>query len=83
MDRCENCLTRRNVLDTEAIASEIVSIRNRLETLDDQLEKGEADVAEQQARLVDRLRHLQGQLASDDPTDDPANPRNVHYLPPA
>lgn len=70
-------------MDTEAIATEIVSIRNRLEGLDDQFEIDETEVAEERARLMDRLRHLQSQLASDEPTDEPADPRNVHYLPPA
>jgi chromosome segregation ATPase len=76
-------LTRRRVLDTEAIASEIVSIRNRLEKLDEQMEEGESEVADERASLMDRLRHLQNRLASNDPTDSPAEPEHVHYLPPA
>lgn len=74
-------------MDTEAIASEIVSIRNRLQEIaqDDELEISEAE--EERARLAERLRFLQGRLsdgASETAEQDqPAEPDDVQYLPPA
>lgn len=74
-------------MDTESIASEIVSIRNRLEeiTRDERIEASEAE--EERARLAERLRYLQGRLSggpSGTPDQDrPAESDDVQYLPPA
>ncbi len=71
-------------MDTEAIASEIVAIRNRLE----EIEQGdETEAEEERARLAERLGFLQSRLSgrSSEKTnqDDPAEPGDVQYLPPA
>lgn len=72
-------------MDTEALAKEIVRIKNRLQEIEDQ--QGDTEVEERKS-LEQRLRSLQGQLSagtkdrSDDP-DEPAGRRNIHYLPPA
>lgn len=71
-------------MDTEAIASEIVAIRNRLEEIE---QSDESDVEEERARLAERLGFLQSRLSgrgSDNADqDEPAEPGDVQYLPPA
>lgn len=71
-------------MDTEAIASEIVAIRRRLE----EIEQGdETDVEEERTRLAERLGYLQSRLSSRSSEkadqDEPAEPGDVQYLPPA
>lgn len=69
---------RGETLDTQAIASEIVYLKNRIEELDE-------ESVEEKQRLHERLRRLQDQLSSDSPddleTDSPGD--EVQYLPPA
>jgi hypothetical protein len=73
-------------VDTEAIAKEIVRIKNRLLEIEDQ--QGDTEVEEERKGLEQGLRSLQAQLSagtkgrSDDP-DEPAGRRNIQYLPPA
>lgn len=75
-------------MDTEAIASEIVSIRNRIDEIGTQVEgDADTDVDDERRQLEERLRFLQEQLA-DGPTDsaeqdEPGGPGTVHYVPPA
>ncbi len=71
-------------MDTEAVASEIVAIRRRLE----EIEQGdETDVEEERTRLAERLGYLQSRLSSRSSEkadqDEPAEPGDVQYLPPA
>lgn len=76
-------------MDTEAIAREIVTIKNRLQELDSQVEGADGtDVDDERKELVDRMRHLQDQLSTHGAgdhakQDDPAAPDDVHYVPPA
>ncbi len=71
-------------MDTEAIANEIVAIRNRLEEIE---QSDESEAEEERARLAERLAFLQSRLSAGDPEkadqDDPAEPGDVQYLPPA
>lgn len=71
-------------MDTEAIASEIVAIRNRLEEIEQSDETG---AEEERARLAERLGFLQSRLAGrrseKGAQDEPAEPDDVQYLPPA
>lgn len=77
-------VSRRCGVDTEAIASEIVAIRNRLEEIE-QSEETEAE--EERARLAERLGFLQSRLTAPGSEkadqDEPAEPDDVQYLPPA
>ncbi len=71
-------------MDTEAVASEIVAIRRRLE----EIEQGdETDVEDERTRLAERLGYLQSRLSSRSSEkadqDEPAEPGDVQYLPPA
>jgi len=50
-------------MDTEAIALEIVTIRNRLAELDDDVEATDTDVDDERKQLHDRMRRLQDQLS--------------------
>lgn len=70
-------MTRGGALDTEAIASEIVYLKNRIGELD------EGDV-EEKRRLHQRLRKLQDHLSDGTPENrEPEAPGNeVQYLPP-
>lgn len=74
-------------MDTEAIAGEIVRIRNRLDEIDKQVEgASDVDVDDERRRLGERLRFLQGKLSADGAggeQDEPAGPGSVQYLPPA
>ena len=71
-------------MDTEAIASEIVAIRNRLQEIEQSDATG---LEEERVRLAERLRFLQGRLSGRGSEkadqDDPAEPGDVQYLPPA
>lgn len=71
-------------MDTEAIASEIVAIRKRLEEIEQSDETGAAE--EERVRLTERLRFLQSRLSGRTEKadqDDPAEPGDIQYLPPA
>jgi len=73
-------------MDTEAIANEIVQIRNRLDEIPHREGPADTDVDDERRELEDRLRFLQGKLSSDRgdaPQDEPAAPATVHYVPPA
>lgn len=76
-------------MDTESIAREIVTIKNRLQELDYQVEgAGDADFGDERKTLLDRLRHLQDQLSGHGAgekgrQDAPGAPEDVHYVPPA
>lgn len=76
-------------MDTESIAREIVTIKNRLHELDSQVEGADGtDVDDERKELVDRMRHLQDLLATHGAgdhvkQDEPASPDDVHYVPPA
>ncbi|MFP3883406.1 MAG: hypothetical protein ACLFRT_04905 [Actinomycetota bacterium] len=71
-------------MDTEAITSEIVAIRNRLEEIEQSDETG---AEEERTRLAERLSFLQSRLAGPSSEkgaqDKPAEPDDVQYLPPA
>lgn len=75
-------------MDTEAIASEIVSIRRRLAEIDNGSVGDGSIVAadDEQTPLRERLRELQDSLS--DPgapgqQDQPAESRTYRYVPPA
>lgn len=76
-------------MDTESIAREIVTVKNRLQELDSRVEgSGGTDVDDERKDLVDRLRHLQDLLSTHGAgdhvkQDEPASPDEVHYVPPA
>lgn len=71
------------MMDTEAIASEIVRIRNRLDEMDAQTEDASGtDVDEERSRLEKRLLLLQDRLSAHG-TGEPDMPDNVQYVPPA
>lgn len=71
-------------MDTEAIAREIVTIRNRLDELDSRVEGASGtDVDDERTRLEQRLLFLQGQLSGDVGLDEPGDTETVHYVPPA
>jgi len=65
-------------LDTEAIASEIVNLKNRIAELD------EGSVEEKQ-KLHERLRSLQDRLSDRTPVDREPGPgsNEVQYIPPS
>lgn len=71
-------------MDAEAIAGEIVAIRNRLEEIE---QSDETDAEEERARLAERLGFLQSRLSGrgseNADQDEPAEPGDVQYLPPA
>lgn len=71
-------------MDTEAIASEIVAIRNRLEEIE---QSDETEAEDERARLAERLGFLQSRLSGRKSEkadqDEPAEPGDVQYLPPA
>lgn len=76
-------------MDTEEIAHEIVTIRNRLDEIGSQLEGAAGtDIDDERKQLEERLRFLKGRV-SEEGTDNvveqdkPARPETVHYLPPA
>lgn len=73
-------------MNTEAIASEIVDIRNRLAEIDRRLEGGsDADVDDERTRLEDRMRHLQDELTAKGSLDErrrQTQADTVHYVPP-
>lgn len=73
-------------MDTKAIATEIVSIRRRLDELENQSDVRN-DVTDEQKKLRDRLRHLQDVVSNKNTRggtqDSPAEPDSVHYHPPA
>ncbi len=73
-------------MDTKAIATEIVSIRRRLDELENQSDVRN-DVTDEQKKLRDRLRHLQDVVSNKNARggtqDSPAEPDSVHYHPPA
>jgi len=63
-------------VDTEAIASEIVSLKNRISELDE-------GSVEERDQLLDRLRSLQDRLSDRSPEDhDPAGAA-VQYVKPS
>ena len=74
-------------MDTESIAREIVTIKNRLQELDESVEGAAGtDVDDERKTLVDRMRHLQDQLSGHGADergkhDAPATPD--HYVKPA
>ena len=74
-------------MDTEAIASEIVSIRSRLREIEDQVEGSvETDADDERTELLDRMRHLQSVLSGHGAGGDqdvPGQPDTVQYVPPA
>lgn len=65
-------------MDTEAIASEIVTLKNRIAELD------EGSVEERQ-KLHERLRSLQDRLSDRTPVDrgPGSGPNEVQYIPPS
>jgi chromosome segregation ATPase len=73
-------------MDTESIAREIVTIKNRLQELDDQLEvAGDTEMSEERAQLLERMRNLQDELAEHGggDKDTPAQPHGVQDVRPA
>lgn len=74
-------------MDTESIAREIVTIKNRLQELDDlPVDTGDAELNEERAQLLERMRHLQDELAEhgddDVEQDAPAKPYGVQNVRP-
>jgi hypothetical protein len=70
-------------MDTEAIASEIVSIRGRLRELDESVEAGSDD---ERKELQERMHHLQDVLAGHGTgkgNDSPGQSDQMQYVPPA
>ena len=76
-------------MDTESIAREIVTIKNRLQELDEQVEgASDTDIDDERKTLVDRMRHLQDQLSGHGAgehgkQDAPAEPQGANYVKPA
>lgn len=76
-------------MDTEAIAEEIVAIRNRLDEIGNQVEGSICtDVDDERNRLEERLRYLQDRLSAHGTDeivygDDQGEPDSVQYVPPA
>lgn len=74
-------------MDTEAIATEIVRLRNRLEELAGNVEgAGETDLDDERNRIHERMRELQDQLsapASGESRSDRDNGESIQYVPPA
>jgi hypothetical protein len=71
------------MMDTEAIASEIVELKNRIAELDDDVE---ADRTDERVELHDRMRELQDRLAAKGDGNDavPGTQRDeVQYIAPA
>jgi hypothetical protein len=75
-------------MNTESIAREIVEIKNRLKELDDQVEEvGGAEANDERSKLLERMHHLQDQLAehgSGDHAekDSPDKPYGAHHVRP-
>jgi 50S ribosomal subunit-associated GTPase HflX len=74
-------------MDTEAVATEIVMIRQRLSEIDADVEgAGETDTDDEKKRLHDRMRQLQDQLSGSGAAgrqDSPSEPDTVQYVPPS
>jgi len=74
-------------MDTEAIAEEIVGIRNRLDEMSDQVEgSAGVDADDERIRLEERLLFLQDQLSAhgtDDAVDQPGGSDTLRFVPPA
>jgi hypothetical protein len=74
-------------MDTQAVATEIVTIRRRLAEIDDDVEgAGGTDADDERKRLHDRMRQLQDQLSGSGTSgsqDSPAEPDTVQYVPPS
>ena len=74
-------------MDTEAIATEIVSIRSRLREIEGQVEGStDTDVDDERTELLDRMRHLQSVLSghgAGGERDVPGPADTVQYVPPA
>jgi hypothetical protein len=76
-------------VDTESIAREIVTIKNRLQELDEHVEgASDTDVDDERKTLVDRMRHLQDQLSAHGAGergkhDTPASPKDLQNVRPA
>lgn len=74
-------------VDTEAIAAEIVAIRNRLDEMSNQVEgSAGADADDERIRLEERLLSLQDQLSAhgtDDAVDEPGGSDTLRFVPPA
>lgn len=68
--------TRGEVVDTEAIASEIVSLKNRISELDE-------GSVEERDQLLERLRSLQDQLRDRSPEDHAPADAAVQYVKPS
>jgi len=78
---------RRSVMDTEAVATEIVMIRQRLAEFDTDPEGGTGtDSDDEKKRLHDRMRQLQDQLSGSGTPgaqDSPSEIDTVQYVPPS
>jgi hypothetical protein len=74
-------------MDTEAIATEIVMIRQRLDEIDADPEVAAGtDTDDEKKRLHDRMRQLQDQLSGPGAAgaqDSPSQPDTVEYVPPS
>ncbi|HEX6299795.1 MAG TPA: hypothetical protein VF148_04985 [Acidimicrobiia bacterium] len=76
-------------MDTESIAREIVTIKNRLQELESQVEGADdTDVDDERKELVDRMRHLQDLFSTHGAgdnvkQDEPGSPDDVQYVRPA
>lgn len=74
-------------MDTEAVATEIVTIRQRLAEIDADPERAGAPGADEEKKLLhDRMRQLQDQLSGSGPAgrrDLPNEPDTVQYIPPS
>jgi hypothetical protein len=74
-------------VDTESIAREIVTIKNRLQELDEHVEgASDTDIDDERKTLLDRMRHLQDQLSGHGAGehgkhDAPASSDEVHVKP--
>lgn len=74
-------------MDTEAVASEIVTIRRLIAEIDADPEgAGRTDSADERKRLHQRMRQLQDQLSESGAAgrqDSPSEPDTVQYVPPS
>lgn len=76
-------------MDTESIAREIVTIKNRLQELDSQVEGADdTDVDDEREELGDRMRHLQDLFSTHGSgdhvkQDEPGSPDDNQYVRPA
>jgi hypothetical protein len=72
-------------MDAEAIASEIVRIRTRLDEIDEQMEGASgADVDDEKKQLEERLRDLRGLMSrqGSDEKEHKSVAEEVRYIPP-